>query len=515
MQRLWGSRGSRITWSALVLIVGPAYTCFGYNQGVAGNVLTLQSFVSVFPQIDTVNMTGAKEQHNSTIQGLVIALFVLGAGIGALTCMKVGDWLGRRMTIFCATAIAIIGAILMATSFSLAQLIVARLVLGFGSGGYSATIPVWQSEISGAQHRGAFVNWEGIFLGLGIVLAELLDFAFFFVKDSTVSWRFPFAIQILLLVVVMVFIFTLPESPRWLIKKGQYEAASHVLATLKDLPEGHEAVQDDIAKIKQSLESTSTSSGKVCNLVRMGEQRTFNRAMIAILGQLFQQMCGTSITVAYATSIFEERLGFGAVKSRGLAISLSSLFIFGGAATVLTVDCSGRRPLMLLSSIVMTICMAALAGTTSIPTNKSAIYAATFFLFLYVPFFALGFLSNTNLYATEVAPLEYRAAIAGVSTATSWLSNFVVNLITPIGFDNIGYRYWIIYAVINAAIVPTIYFTFPETATLSLEEMDEVFRRSKSMLDPPKIARSMIEKWSRANFEDTVADRLEHGTAKA
>lgn len=69
---------------------------------------------------------------NST--GTVIALFVLGSAIGALTCMNVGDWLGRRITIFCATVAATIGAILMASSFSLSQLIVARLVLGFGSG---------------------------------------------------------------------------------------------------------------------------------------------------------------------------------------------------------------------------------------------------------------------------------------------------------------------------------------------------------------------------------------------
>ena len=148
---------------------------------------------------------------------------------------------------------------------------------------------------------------------------------------------------------------------------------------------------------------------------------------------------------------------------------------------------------MLISSIVMTICMSALARTTSLPNNSSAIYAATFFLFLYTPFSATGFLSNTNLYATEVAPLEYRAAIAGVSTATSWLSNFVVNLVTPIGFDNIGYRYWIVYAAINAAIVPTIYFMFPETSGLSLEEMDEVFRQSKNIFDPPKIARAITK----------------------
>ncbi len=163
MQRYWGLRGSRIIWAALFLIVFPAYTCFGFNQAVAGGVLTLESFVGTFPAIDTINTSGAQESHNSTIQGelghvrgppfhdtdgiictgTVIALFVLGAAFGALTCIKCGDWLGRRMTIFCAALIATIGAILMASSFSLAQLIVSRLVLGFGSGGYTATIPVW------------------------------------------------------------------------------------------------------------------------------------------------------------------------------------------------------------------------------------------------------------------------------------------------------------------------------------------------------------------------------------
>lgn len=391
----------------------------------------------------------------------------------------------------------------MASSFSLAQLIVARLVLGFGSGGYTATIPVWQSEISGAEHRGAFVNAEGIFLGAGIVIALLLDFGFFFVNNSTVSWRFPFAIQILLQLAVIAFIFTLPESPRWLVMKGRVDDASEVLAALNDVPVDGEFVRKEISTIKRSLVASTTSkTGALRNLLHMGDQRIFNRAMIAVLGQLFQQMCGCSITVAYTITIFEEHLGFGAVKSRGLAIAMQSLLIFGGAGTVLTVDRVGRRPLMLLGSAAMAVCMAVIAGSTSVQNTPSLI-AATVFLFLYTPFFALGFLSLTNLYATEVAPLEYRAAIAGVSTATSWLSNFVVVLVTPVGFQNIGYRYWIVYAVINAAIFPTVYFLFPETTGLSLEEMDEVFGQSKSIFDPPKIARAMRKR------KDAAVDEIE------
>lgn len=156
MKSYWGLRGPGLIWAVLLLIVFPAYTCYGYNQGVAGNVLTLQSFVTAFPSIDTVNTIGAQEKSNSTIQGqsmlwptgalsysitgTVIALFTLGSAMGALLCMQYGDTLGRRMTIFCSATVATIGAVLMASSFSLAQLIVARLILGIGSGGWTATM---------------------------------------------------------------------------------------------------------------------------------------------------------------------------------------------------------------------------------------------------------------------------------------------------------------------------------------------------------------------------------------
>lgn len=77
MQKYWGLRGSRIITAVLYLIVGPAYTCYGYNQAVAGNVLTLQSFVRAFPSLDTVNVKGAQEQHNSTVQGMNISQSLL------------------------------------------------------------------------------------------------------------------------------------------------------------------------------------------------------------------------------------------------------------------------------------------------------------------------------------------------------------------------------------------------------------------------------------------------------
>lgn len=166
----------------------------------------------------------------------------------------------------------------------------------------------------------------------------------------------------------------------------------------------------------------------------------------------------------------------------------------GGAIAFFTIDRYGRRPLMLSSSAGMMICMAIFAGTTSNPGNTSALIVATVFLFLFNIIFPIGFLGLTFLYATEVAPLHLRAAISGIATASTWLFNFIIAEITPVGFATIKNRYYIIYAVINAAAIPTVYFFFPETNGRALEEMDDMFGESKNIFDPPRIARSMAKR---------------------
>ena len=118
---------------------------------------------------------------------------------------------------------------------------------------------------------------------------------------------------------------------------------------------------------------------------------------------------------------------------------------------------------MLISATSMSICFAFLAGLVSHPESKGGLKAAVFFAFLYYVVYCIGFLGLPFLYASEIAPAKDRAAVCGISTAVSWLFNFLVAEVTPIAFTDIGWKYFIVYCVLNAAWVPIVYFFFPET----------------------------------------------------
>lgn len=485
----FGLRGQSLNRATILLVTLPSFMAYGYNQSVAGGLLTLRAFADQFPQMDTIFTTGAQQAYNAKIQGTVIALYTVGGMFGAMSTSYFGDILGRRKSILMFSIINVIGAALMASSFSFAQFIVARIVIGLGTGGISGTVPVWQSELSKTNNRGAHVATVGLFQSGAGAIGFWVDFAFFFVKGSSVSWRFPLAFQLLWTLVAISFIFTLPESPRWLIKRGRIEEAREIMAILSDTTPDDDIINVDIRNVQTSLQIAE--SGTVKDFFTMGKYRIMHRAMLAVLGLFFSQICGINIITFYATTIFEQYLNMSAIKGRLLSACMECMQPIGAVVAIYTIDRQGRRPLMLITAVGMAISMAILAGCTVNTSNTPALIVAIIFLFVVNFMYCVGFLGCQFLYSSEIAPLHVRSVVNGLAVGATWGTNFLVAEVTPLGFDKLRWGYYLVWAAINAAIIPVIYFCFPETAGRSLEQIDEIFAQSKSIFDVVGIAKKL------------------------
>lgn len=477
----WGLKGPRLN-QAVASLAGLGFFLFGYDQGVMGGLLTLPTFVETFPEMDTISkhITAEQKSKNSTIQGVAIALYEIGCMIGALSCTSLGERLGRRKIIFLGALVMIGGSVIQAASFGLAQFIVGRIVTGFGNGFITATVPVWQSECSPAHQRGKLVMLEGCLITAGIMISYWVDLAFYFANESSVSWRMPIALQIVFAVIIMSTVLTLPESPRWLVKKGQIQHAKEVFASLDGVDENHPSVEKLLKQVEDSV--SNCSAPRFLDVFTNGKSRNFQRTTLAVVSQCFQQISGINLITYYAATVYESYLHLGPVLSRVLAACTGTEFFLASWIGVYTIERFGRRKLMIGGAAGMAISMAVLAASVwkiekngPDSTEMGPAIAATVFFFVYNTFFGIGWLGMSWLYSAEIVGLEIRSAATGLSTASNWIFNFLIVLITPICFDHIGWKTYLVFAVVNAFIVPSIYFFFPETAYRSLEEIDEIF----------------------------------------
>ncbi|KAH7153145.1 sugar transporter family protein [Dactylonectria macrodidyma] len=473
MKKYLGLRGKSLNW-AISTVAGCDFLLFGYDQGVMGGILTLPIFLSQFPDINDSEegISSALKSSRSSNQGIAIASYNLGCFLGAVITIFIGNPLGRRRIIFLGTAIMIIGAALQASAFSLTHFIVGRIITGLGNGANTSTVPMWQSETCSSHKRGKLVMVEGALITGGIMISYWLDFGLAFAPGS-VAWRFPIAFQIVFCIFILTFVMSLPESPRWLILKGREDEAREVIAAIADLDVGDKFVVNEFKAIKETTEEMS--KGTFADLFKCNKNRNFHRTTLAFVNQMFQQICGINLITYYAAKIYSD-LGMSPMMSRLLAALNGTEYFIASWPAVWLVERVGRRKLMLFGAIGQAGTMAILSGVGSLD-NKASQISGIAFLFVFNTFFAVGWLGMTWLYPAEITPLSIRAPANALSTSSNWIFNFMVVMITPVCFTNIGHHTYTLFSIINALIVPAVWYFFPETAYRSLEEMDIIFQK--------------------------------------
>jgi sugar porter (SP) family MFS transporter len=343
--------------------------------------------------------------------------------MGAIASVFVANRLGRRLSLVIFAGIASIGLALQASTFTLGQLIVGRIISGLGVGGVNAIVPVWQSECTTPQSRGKNVVILGIFVASGIASAAWVNFGLSFHQDSQICWRLSLAMPLAFSLPLILTPFFLPESPRWLISKGRLTEARASFAAIKSTHSEDELVLEAVEVIRRSLEEQKVEKTPMRKLFRHNPQRNMYRIALAFFVNFSAQMTGANAISYYGTTIFRESLGFGTHQASLLAACVLTWKILAAFLAYISVDRLGRKPLFITSACGMSLCMFGLAACVSqIHVSKAAGDVAVVFLFLFMCFFPLGFLGANFLYAAEIGTQQLRVHLSATGVAVCHLS---------------------------------------------------------------------------------------------
>jgi MFS transporter, sugar porter (SP) family len=462
---------------AVTIIAVTGFSLFGYDQGLMSGLITAPQFNHDFP---ATLKTPENSHHATVVQGAVTSCYELGCFFGALFVLIRGDHYGRRPLIIFGSVVIIIGTIISVTairdSWGLGQFVIGRVITGIGNGFNTATIPVWQSEMSRAENRGKLVNLEGSVVAVGTFIAYWLDFGLSYVSGS-VSWRFPVAVQIIFAAILFVGIIQLPESPRWLVAHDRKPEAMEILANLNDLTVDDDAVFAEVTVIADAVNSFARSQVGFKDLFTGGKTQHFQRMIIGCSTQFFQQFTGCNAAIYYSTVLFEETIGLSRRLSLILGGVFATVYALATIPSFFLIDTLGRRKLFLIGAtgqaLSFTITFACLIDNTTQNAKGAAVG-----IFLFIIFFAFTILPLPWIYPPEINPMRTRTLASAISTCTNWITNFGVVMFTPIFISASGWGCYLFFAAMNYAFIPIIFFFYPETAGRTLEEIDIIFAKA-------------------------------------
>lgn len=395
-------------------------------------------------------------------QQVIAASILLGAVAGALTCSWLSDLRGRRGTLLMLAVVFIVGALWCADAADSVMLSLGRLVLGFAVGGATQTAPMYVAELAPPAYRGRLVLCFQIAIGVGILTATLVG------AGGSISWRGPIGLACVPAAIMLWLLLRLPESPRWLVKKDNRDAARAVLEHVR--PEGYDvAAELDEATELARVERTATTRGW------RGLRDAWVRPALD-LGcgiAVFTQLSGIEMIIYYSPTILTDD---GVYRSVALQVSvcLGAAYLIAQLVGLAIIDRVGRRRLTLIMVPGAAISLFALgllfitsdSGRDVIPYIMICLIA--FMLFNGGGLQLMGWLTGSETY-----PLAVRPAATALQSATLWGTNLVITLtmLSLIKAIGVGPSMWL-YALFNVAAWIFVFFRMPDLTGKTLEEIE-------------------------------------------
>jgi SP family galactose:H+ symporter-like MFS transporter len=420
---------------------------FGYDTGVISGALL---FIKQQFTLSTFR------------QELVVSVVLVGAAVSALAGGRIADKFGRRATLLITAVIFVVGALLCAAAPSAALLIFGRVIVGIGIGLSSTAVPLYISEISPAKARGWQVSLFQLAITVGILAAYLVDYAF---SDSQ-DWRWMLGLAVLPGLILGIGMLIMPETPRWLARRGRHAEARKVLEKIRG--------KADIAAELEEIEATlvvAEEHGKWSDLLSPTVRPAL---LIGMALAMFQQITGINTVIYYAPTIIRTS---GLPSASGAILATAGIGLVNVLMTVVSmwlIDRIGRRPLLLVGTGGMVITLGAMGLLFRMNLHGGTLAAfAVVILMAYVACFAIGLGPIFWLLISEIYPLKIRGAAEGAAAGTNWVFNFLVSLtfLSLVGAIGASYSFWL-YALLSVAAWVFCYTMVPETKGRTLEEIE-------------------------------------------
>ncbi|KAI5241648.1 general substrate transporter, partial [Aureobasidium subglaciale] len=464
---------SKAAW-LIAMTVSIGGFLFGYDTGYISSVLV------------TIG-TSLGHELSTSEQELVTSLTSGGALVGAVFAGLVADKYGRKMPIYAACAVFVIGTLLQAAAFHLPQFAVGRFVVGLGVGSAACICPLFIAETSPMRYRGRMVAFNNMSVTLGQLIASAIGAGFAQVQGE--AWRGTVAIGGLPPTVLAILLMFCPQSPRQLIAHGRTELADACL--LKIYPTSTPEMRQ--AKIRSIEASIHENTGSLADeSIWKSTKRIFTtpatgRAVLTACATMaISQLGGFNTPMYYSATLFG-LVGFANATAVAIVVSgTNSLF---SIVNIVLVDRFGRRAILKVTVLGMAICMLIAAVSFHyIPINTKTLeltsdvtgWPAVLVLvciICYVAFFSSG-VATIAWIGTELIPTEVRAVGTMINTVTCWSTNIIISStflsmmkgLTPTGafgfYSGICTIGWIF-----------VMFCYPECKGMPLEAIREVFQR--------------------------------------
>lgn len=444
--------------SLFALAAGLAGLMFGLDTGVIAGAL---------------HFIGLEFKTSTVMDEWIVSTLMLGAAGGALLASFLAREWGRRVTLFCAAVLFLVGTAACCLAHSVPMLMVGRVVLGLGVGLAAFAAPLYISEITAQKDRGRMISLYQMAITIGMLMA--------YFSDSLLAggghWRWMLGIPAIPAILFLLSTLMVPYSPRWLVTQGRHKEASRVLHMLRD---NSDKAKRELKRIREQVNKDNVSG-----FALFKTSAPFRRSFFLGLSlQALQQLTGINVLLYYAPKVLE-RAHFGSSAAIWATTLLGVANLVATVAALFLIDRWGRRPLLVTSCIIASLSLVLFGFVLKLQVEGplgAVLIIGT--LVAFILGYALGEGPLPWTLCSEIQPLKGRSLAIGCSTFVNWMTNWLISSVflscmTVLGDSN---TFWML-AGFNVVFLVVALIFVPETKGTSLEDIEDNLMQGKRLRD--------------------------------